>query len=322
MKRLFLLFASIFFIMLAARGQTTINFSGISWNVRNGTGGPGPNLWSDDPANVWVDTLGYLHMKIRKENDQWFCSEIYSQKSFGYGDYTFELLSDPEVYDPRIVAGLFTYEDDSREIDIEFARWGNVSGLTSWYTVQPAPYTSENQFGFRMGLQGSPSSHSFRWTADSIFFRSAKPFTFTLPPLDSTIAEWTYDGPHIPPVGNERLHLNFWLFQGQPPLDGNEAELIIKSVKVHSIASEQESEKESKIQVFPNPAKDMVRIKFEGPAVSTRIRLLNALGVQLLELVSDKAVTEIDISRYYRGMHCIIAEREGKVYSTKFMIIP
>ncbi len=33
--------------------------------------GPGPNVFSDSPENVWVDAAGQLHMRITARDGQW-----------------------------------------------------------------------------------------------------------------------------------------------------------------------------------------------------------------------------------------------------------
>ena len=44
-----------FFLIKFLIAQTTIQFAGINWNIRSGTGGPGPNNWSNSSNSVWVD---------------------------------------------------------------------------------------------------------------------------------------------------------------------------------------------------------------------------------------------------------------------------
>lgn len=313
----FFLFA---FLMLS--GQSTIDFSGFKWNVRNGTGGPGPNKWSDDPSSVWVDTLGYLHLRIRKSGDSWYCSEVYTQQSLGYAAYRFDLVSDPELYDPNIVVGLFTYENDSREIDIEFAKWGNPQGLASWYTVQPAPYTPENHYGFMMGLQGRPSSHSFRWTNDSIIFRSSTPYTLTLPPTDSILAEWAYTGSSIPPPGNERLHLNFWLFQGKAPTNGESAEIIIRSVNVDRTQSLPENEQLCCVSIFPNPASQSVKINIEPVVPAAHIKLYDLRGKILLEKNWRENEQTLELKGLSAGMFFLQIETSSASLIEKILVMP
>ena len=84
-------FLLMFFLSSNSFGQRTIEFSGITWYVRNDFGGPGPNSWSGSKNSVWVDSEGRLHMKIQKIDNQWYCTEIYAQQSFGYGEYRFHL---------------------------------------------------------------------------------------------------------------------------------------------------------------------------------------------------------------------------------------
>ena len=72
-------------------------FSGYYWNFKNsGTNkmGPGPNYFASDTGNIYVDGNGMLHMKITKENNKWYCSELISVKEFGYGTYMFTTQSD------------------------------------------------------------------------------------------------------------------------------------------------------------------------------------------------------------------------------------
>ncbi|MFA6401895.1 MAG: T9SS type A sorting domain-containing protein [Salinivirgaceae bacterium] len=214
--------------------QSTIEFSGISWNVRSGVGGPGPNNWSDNPKNVWVDSLGRLHLKITKEGNTWYCSEIYTQQSIGYGKYLFYLAENPLDYDPNIVVGLFTYESDTKEIDIEFSQWADTNSLNGWYTVQPPPYNNSNQNSFSANLKKGNTTHKFNWSADSIHFQSYSGNYRLLPSPDSLINEWTYSGNSNPPAGNERLHINFWLFKGNMPQNQLDAELVVNAVFVPS----------------------------------------------------------------------------------------
>lgn len=303
-------------------GQSTVDFSGYKWNVRNGSGGPGPNKWSDDPSNVWVDTLGYLHLKILKTGDSWYCSEVYTQQSLGYAEYSFELVSDPELYDPNIVVGLFTYENDNREIDIEFAKWGNTQGLSSWYTVQPAPYTPENHFGFMMGLQGRVSSHSFRWTHDSIIFRSSTPYILPISSKDSILAEWIYTGSSIPPPGNERLHLNFWLFQGKAPTNGESAEIIIRSVNIDRSQSVPGNRKLSNVRISPNPASETVQISLDASVHDAQIILYDMQGKQVYKKRWTESEKSIELSGLTAGVYFLHLEASSAFWNEKILVLP
>ena len=209
----------------------TIDFAGMTWNVKTGYGGPGPNRWSNNTDSVWVDASGCLHLAITERSGQWYCSEVYTQESFGYGRYIFHVSTNVEDLDRNTVAGLFTYLDQENEIDIEFSRWGAATNPAGQYVVQPwdGPGNLER---FHLGLTGTHSTHLFDWQEDRVFFQSYHGQYPSLASGDYLIHEWTYTGPGIPPAGDEKLHLNFWLMNGLPPSDSQPAELIIKAVEV------------------------------------------------------------------------------------------
>src|SRR5438270_1778154 len=93
-----------------SRAATTVQFSGYTWTIRN-TGssseGPGPNIFSG--SNTWVDSNGWLHLKISKNatTGKWNCAEIYSTQSFGYGAYQWQVDGAIGSLDKNIVLGLF-----------------------------------------------------------------------------------------------------------------------------------------------------------------------------------------------------------------------
>jgi|GEM_PF-792058 len=212
--------------------QQTIQFAGLTWNVRNTYGGPGPNNWTSSSNSVWVDNDGNLHLKIRKLGDNWYCSEVWTDDSFGYGEYKFYVSSNVENYDENIVCGLFTYLTDNDEIDIEFSRWGDPGSNAGWYVVQPS--CPGNYESFPLNLTGDFSTHRFIWGPTQIKFESWHGH-YDEPPQGNLIHEWTYTGDDIPDPGNEKLHLNFWLMNGIPPSNQLDAELVISDFAFNSI---------------------------------------------------------------------------------------
>jgi len=283
--------------------QKTIQFSGLTWNVRSGGGGPGPNLWSDSQSNVWVDSEGLLHLKIRKVGNTWYCSEVYLQKSFGYGEYRFYVASDVEKYDPLVVVGLFTYETDTREIDIEFSRWGDTANPAGWYTIQPV--VPGNQHSFSLDLQGDSSTHKFNWSAGSIFFESYFGYHSTLPSAEKLISSWTYTGNYIPPTGNERLHINFWLMGGKPPSNGEEAELVIKAVAVPMAGSVSENETENGLTLYPNPCSNLLNIRLKDGYEKSVVTILATDGTEKLRYETCGSEVSLDISQLSSGVYFV-----------------
>jgi hypothetical protein len=312
MKNMYVLLILLFLVKIL-NAQTAIQFSGITWNVRNGSGGPGPNLWSDSPNSVWVDADGQLHLKIRKAGSLYYCSEVYTQQSFGHGEYRFYVAGNMENYDPEIVVGLFTYETDTREIDIEFSRWGNPANMAGWYTVQPV--VAGNQQNFAMNQASDSTTHKFTWGSSNIFFQSYQEHSATLPTAENLIKEWNYTGNYIPPVGNERLHINFWLFGGHSPVNQQEAELVITSVFVPAATSVNEIEDFKNMKIYPNPFADKFTLEVAENVKVGEIILSNSTGREILRQQLTGKQTGIDLGKYPSGIYCVklISDWEVKV---------
>lgn len=209
----------------APPSASVLEFSGYTWTVKdhNRKIGPGPNFFSK--ANVSVDSAGRLHLSIQKSRNKWTVAEVINHASLGYGTYTWTIGSAP-VLDPNVVLGLFTWNDDPayhhREIDIEYARWGNASDPNNaQYVVQPWDTAGNEHRWQESSLQGG-STHAFTWRPDRVEFVSRA--------ADGTILHaWTYDGPDVPVPGGENPRINLWLFGGQAPTDGQPVEVIVDS---------------------------------------------------------------------------------------------
>ena len=212
----------------AAFGQYTrqITFSGFTFLVKtsNGKVGPGPNIFSDDPSNVWVDSNGMLHMKITRQGNRWNCAEILLTTSPGYGTYRFYLNSPVDNLDPNVVLGLFTWSDapeyNHREIDIEFSRWGQAKNQNAQYVVQP--YTdTRNILRWNQPPNVAQSVQTFQWNASNVKFASfAGTNPYGTPYQQITMTNG------IPVPGGETARINLWLYQGRAPANKQAVEVV------------------------------------------------------------------------------------------------
>lgn len=247
-------------------------FSTYQWVRKDGLQCPGPNDYSNSIDNVWKDDQGYLHLRITKRDNKWYCAEIYSEKEgWGYGKYEFELgpvkmrkkdangnISEVNYLDKKVVFGLFTYDSSifahkSRsEIDIEFAQWNRENNKNGNYTVwyaseQPQEVDKNNTFPFPIDI-GRDTFHSFEWNYDKIVFSSngsEKSY-----PSDDFIYQENYSsidwgaGKDYIPISNEeykeKVHINLYWFQEPPTeeIDIEEIEVIIKSFQFTAIVTE------------------------------------------------------------------------------------
>ncbi len=215
-------------------GARVISFSGFEWVVSDSEGnqvGPGPNYFSDSEENVWVDDEGRLHLRITYTDSRWNCARVELAERTGYGKYIFYVSSRPDSLDRQVVWGLYTYKNDTEEIDIEFSRWGFENNQEAQYAIQPSHRTG-NKARFRMNREGSHSTHLFEWTKKWIDFASY--IGHTRYPVNETeiIARWRYYGNDIPPDSDEKLKMNLWLFRGTPPFNGKETEVVIDRVEI------------------------------------------------------------------------------------------
>ncbi|MCP4411946.1 MAG: choice-of-anchor D domain-containing protein, partial [Gammaproteobacteria bacterium] len=238
---------------LIESSQNTISFANETWNVKNGSGlGPGVNDWSNSTNSVWADQEG-LHLKIRKIGEEWYCAEVSTENTFGYGTYTFQLDSRVELngrigqLDPNVLLGLFTYQSNGvnttpqeYEIDMEFSSWKDlILPNNSWHVFQYREAGDENNPNlitpqrYQTSLGGDYSTHQFQWSNNEIRFNSYHGHYYSVPyPRENyLIADTIYNDSRVPPEANEKVHINFWLVQGLDPMDDNEAEIIISDFK-------------------------------------------------------------------------------------------
>ena len=195
--------------------------------------GPGPNRFSEAEEDVWVDASGRLHLKIVERDGVWYCTEIVLKDSLGYGTYVFTVETRVDQLDPNIVLGAFLWDANApehhyREIDFEFGRWKDSENQNAQYVIQPwdAP-GNRYRFDIEYSEPTEPTTHVMTWASDRIDFQSYfGPFR-THPPAGKMIASWSYTGNDIPPAGGESPRINFWLVDGLPPTDGEEAEIVV-----------------------------------------------------------------------------------------------
>lgn len=210
-------------------GTRIIHFSGYDWRVGNSNDtiqGPGPNYFSDSKDNVWLDDSGNLHLKITHRNGRWNCAKISLMESHGYGTYIFHVASRVDGFDKNVVGGLFTYANDSSEIDIEFSKWAKDTTEDSQFVIQPGWHPG-NHHRYYLDQTGEASTHWFNWQPDSVVFASYQGNAGDNPPADQLMTQWTYTGVDNPKPGKEAAKINLWLYRGNPPTDGKEVEMVL-----------------------------------------------------------------------------------------------
>ncbi len=217
----------------AQKKERIISFSGYDWSVRNTTEkqGPGPNYFSD--SCVQLDANGWLHLWIKKDpvTGVWICPEITSIRQFGFGEYRFIVEGRIDHFDKNIVLGLFNYSgnDGLDEMDIEMARWGNLAYPNLNYTIWPAKKDGikNSSTTHEFILKSNLSMHYFRRNADTVVCSS---FDGVSADSKNLIFTSTFVNPASSISQLEMpVHINFWLFDGNPPADQSPVEVVIRS---------------------------------------------------------------------------------------------
>lgn len=228
-------------IVPSARCATALGrFGGLQWQARTqGLSGPGPNVWSSCNASLEPDGL---HLRIDRIGGVWTSAEVSTTDVVGYGRIEMEVASRVNTLDPNVVLGLFTYPggglDGLHEIDIELARFGSTAANAT--NLNYAVYSGSGAKGSltkcasRWDSPVAASVHRFLWSASAVSFQSFDKTSI----VSNTVPYrgWTFVPSGVVTISSGRwpLHLNLWLYAGQPPANGQPLEIVIRRVTYSS----------------------------------------------------------------------------------------
>lgn len=215
----------------------TLSFSGYTWTVTSSgtaTQGPGPNHFNS--SNAWVDSNGFLHLKLAKNTTtgNWECAEVTLNQSLGYGKYQWKVEGAIDQLDKNVVFGMFNYSgnDGHDEMDIEYSRWGRANNNNLDFTLYPATGSTQSSVETTalISLTGTYTTHRItRHSATSVDFQSIAGFHD-----DNTnvyAAKTWNNPPYSISTLNMPVLMNLWLFNGVAPSNGQNVEIIIHEFK-------------------------------------------------------------------------------------------
>ena len=155
-------------LSVQVRASAALQWAGRSWNV---TSGGMAGVCAGNPANVSVDSNGYLHLKISKNGDTCSAAEIFTTEQLGFGTYQWQTDGPTARFDPNVVLGFYPYgpasgigQDGTNEIDIEYSRWGHANGWRHGHSRRGGRGAGANgaganaQGGAESSAAGSPGS--------------------------------------------------------------------------------------------------------------------------------------------------------------------
>jgi hypothetical protein len=202
-----------------------LNFSGYEWTTSAGPIFHAGSRNFFDPANVWTDERGALHLRISGSPGKWAVAEVKLTRSLGYGTYRFQ-LRDVSHLEPSALLTLITWdgvgtESTRHELDVELGRWGYLENTNVHYVVQPY-YVPANFVAFR--APPGAYTHSFRWEPGQVTFSTVAGSGNT--GGGRVINQHVFTS-GVPSPGGESVRIGLYVFhQGKIPLK-NENEVVI-----------------------------------------------------------------------------------------------
>jgi hypothetical protein len=202
-----------------------LSFSGYEWTTSTGPIFHAGSRNFFDPANVWTDERGALHLRISGSPGKWTAAELKLTRSLGYGTYRFQ-LRDVSHLEPSALLTLITWdgvgpERNRRELDVELGRWGYLDNTNVHYVVQPY-YVPANFVAFRM--PAGVYTHSFRWEPGQVTFSTVAGSGMTGGGRVINRHVFTFG---VPSPGGESVRIALYVFHLGPIPLKNENEVII-----------------------------------------------------------------------------------------------
>ena len=212
--------------------STIISWSGYDWRVKEGYRSPGPNHFTVDAVQLTNENKTLSLILKPMEDGNWTNGEIYSTLSLGYGTYTWIISTETAALPAQVTLGMFTWEDrsadvNSREIDIELAKWGNSSDPRNiQFTVQPHTVPGNAQ-RFQLSPSNGQTKAEFTWSPCGVSFR-----TYKYDLVNNSSEQFITHTDTVNHVlsDNEKVHINLWLWASeQPDTQGRPVKVDIES---------------------------------------------------------------------------------------------
>lgn len=206
-----------------------VRFSAYDWTVRQtGSDRHGtPHLYNI--SNTGVDAQGYLHLRVTKQDADWTCAEVSLPRSLGYGRYE-ATVDGIDRLEAATVFDMFTWDragtdQNRREMNALFTRWGNPNAENSEFSVQPT-YRPANTY--RYSAPSVPLLVTMLWHSGRVQFNTSKSDGSDRP--RGSVAQHTFTA-DIPSPESESIHLNLCTFDYGKAQQTSDSEVIVKSFR-------------------------------------------------------------------------------------------
>jgi hypothetical protein len=212
---------------IALAPTKAVHFSGYDWKVRTIASDRGGlnNLYDGD--NVWTDDRGAMHLRIKKRDGRWSCSEVFLTRSLGYGTYI-AVMRDISHLEPAVVLSMTTFDDWAgeqhyREMDMEISRWGDAASKNNaQYGIQPF-YVPGNVAPFI--APAGPLTHSMQWESGRASFKTVRGTSMHAgAPI---VSEHVFTS-GVPSQGRETFQLLFYVVDSEKNPLQYETEVVVE----------------------------------------------------------------------------------------------
>lgn len=208
--------------------STAIQFSGYQWEIRETVSDDNGTVNTDPPANAWVDRSGFLHLRVSKRANHWVNVTATLSRSLGYGSYKF-VVHDVSQLEPAAVFALYTWDElgPPREMDIEISRWGEPQDKNAQFVIQPYVVPANT---VRFDAPAGPLTYWMDWLPGRVAFKTTLGSASNGSASggnSAIVAEHVFTS-GVPSAGNEKIHMNLYVYGNQRHPLQNEFEVVIE----------------------------------------------------------------------------------------------
>ncbi|WP_158787161.1 hypothetical protein [Granulicella sp. L46] len=212
-----------------ATNQPNLRFSGLEWTVRTIPGDRASKTNEYSADNVFVDDSGALHLRLIRNSHGWVCSEIRSVRSFGYGNYTVDIL-DAGHFEPAVMFSAYTFfehptDGDHRELAIRLTQRGVASNTNAEFSIQPS-FVPANFYHFN--VPPGALKLAMQWHPDQANFSVSRVQTSFLEPVVS----WPFRT-GLPISDDTHMYFNLCNYGYAPTPPTHDTEVVVRSFRFY-----------------------------------------------------------------------------------------
>jgi len=314
------------------------SFAGLVWERKSGCGGPGPNCWAPENAEL-VPGEG-VHLRLTRRMGKWYAGEIRTVAPVPCGSYSAYLVGRTDTLDPNVVLGYFLYDDDAGEttepcpdeLDMESSRFGDSTAPNGHFVSYAAGLCGPADLAsYSYALEGSYTTHQIDWAPGSVNFRMLHGHRCAAEQPAYLIGERSFASPLVPGEGGLRLHVNLWAFAGNPPTDQQDVEIVIRDIvpACAVLAAETPTPvRDDALAVRPNPARGGADLQLVLQAAGhVRVTIADVAGRRVATLADGAFPAGMhrlrwEPARRVAGVYVARLEAEGRTLIRRIVLLP